>query len=65
VPNPHIDREKCQGHGVCAAVADGIFDIGGDGKAITLDGWVSTDDHADLDEAIALCPEKAISVSSD
>jgi ferredoxin len=46
-------------------VADGIFDIDGDGKAITVDDWVSTDDHADLDEAIALCPEKAISVSSD
>lgn len=64
MPSPRIERGRCQGHGICAAVAPDIFDLDDDGKAITLVNYVEADERADLDEAVAMCPEKAISVSN-
>lgn len=64
MPTPRIERERCQGHGICAAVAPNIFDLDGDGKVIALVNSVKGEERADLDEAVAMCPEKAISVSN-
>ena len=64
MPSPRIERERCQGHGICVAVAPNIFDLDDDGKAITLVNCVEADERADLDEAVEMCPEKAISVSN-
>ncbi len=65
MPSPRIERGRCQGHGICAAVAPNIFDLDGDGKAFSLVDFVAADERADFDEAVAMCPEKAISVANE
>lgn len=58
-----FDREKCQGHGRCYALAPDLFDADDEGYAVVL---VSGDLTADQLEAAQLaadnCPEYAISV---
>jgi ferredoxin len=60
----HVDREKCQGHNRCYALAPELFDIDEYGYSSELnDGVVpeSLEEKARL--AVANCPEYAISIS--
>ena len=60
-----FDREKCQGHGRCYALAPGLFDADDEGYAVVLV-------EGDLDDAQAAsamlaadnCPEYAITVEA-
>ena len=59
-----FEREKCQGHGRCYALAPEVFDSDDEGYAICkVDGG---EVPADLEDAARLaadnCPEYAISV---
>ncbi len=59
-----LDRDRCQGHNRCFALAPEIFDVDDYGSAILLnDGAVPAglEDKAML--AIANCPEFAISLA--
>lgn len=60
--SPRVERGRCQGHGICVAVAPGLFDLDDVGKAIPQVDSVAVDERESLDEAVAMCPEKAISV---
>jgi ferredoxin len=60
----HFDRDKCQGHGRCYALAPTVFDTDDEGYAVLLvDG---TEVPAELENAAQLaadnCPEYAITV---
>jgi ferredoxin len=60
----HFDREKCQGHGRCYALAPDVFESDDEGYAVLLiDG---ADVPAELEGAARLaadnCPEYAITV---
>ena len=59
-----FDREKCQGHGRCYALAPDVFDCDDEGYAILL---IDGDVPAALEGAARLaadnCPEYAIEVS--
>jgi ferredoxin len=60
----HVDRERCQGHNRCYALAPELFDVDDLGNAFELnDGLVpeGLEDKARL--AVANCPEYAISIS--
>lgn len=57
-----IDRQRCQGHARCAAVAPDLFALDENGY-IAIDGFEATGDQ----EAIALrgaraCPEKVVTL---
>jgi ferredoxin len=60
----HVDRERCQGHNRCYALAPELFEVDEEGNAHELNDGVVP---ADLDEkarlAAANCPEYAISVT--
>ena len=59
----HLDREACQGHGRCYALAPDLFDCDDEGHAVLLaTGELAADQHDDARLAADNCPEFAISV---
>jgi ferredoxin len=58
-----VDRQRCQGHARCVALAPELFELDefGEGHAIG-DGVVRPDLHDRADLAKANCPESAISI---
>lgn len=58
-----VDREKCQGHGRCAAVAPRVFELDDLGYN-AVDGEVTIDpDHEEEARlGAAACPESAITL---
>lgn len=59
-----VDYSKCQGHGQCAAVAPRVFELGDDDRAHLLlrpGTNVEAQDEGAVDDAIAMCPEAALS----
>jgi ferredoxin len=60
----NVDREKCQGHNRCYALAPELFDVDDLGNAFELGDGVVPDGLEDLARrAAANCPEYAISIS--
>ena len=60
-----LDREKCQGHGRCYALAPSLFDTDDEGYAVLKgDGQVPAELEDDARIAADNCPEYAISVES-
>ena len=61
-----FDREKCQGHGRCYALAPTVFDTDDEGYAVLLLSGDSSEVPAELEGAAQLaadnCPEYAITV---
>lgn len=57
-----VDPTKCQGHGTCNDTCPSVFAVDEWGYAYTSDpqGNVPTADEADAREAVAGCPEQAI-----
>jgi ferredoxin len=58
-----VDRSVCVGSGVCAVVADGLFELDADGLSSPLRASVSV--QADIDaalDAVHSCPSAAITV---
>lgn len=59
-----IDVARCQGHGQCAGVAPRVFEVGPDDRAHLLlapGAGVPPEDEQAVDNAIAMCPEAALS----
>lgn len=59
-----IDTDRCQGHSRCAMLAPDVFtsDVYGFG-CVRCDGVVSGDQLANVELAIANCPESAIVIT--
>ncbi|MGI5825842.1 MAG: ferredoxin [Patescibacteria group bacterium] len=53
-----IDKEKCIGCGLCAAISEKSFKINDEGKAEIVE--VNPDEEAQVKEAIESCPVGAI-----
>ena len=59
----HVDRERCQGHNRCYALAPELFDIDELGNALERnDGLVPAELEDKARRAVANCPEYAISI---
>ncbi|WP_207843819.1 ferredoxin [Williamsia soli] len=59
-----VDQDRCQGHTLCAMIAPDIFELSDiDGHATAITGEVPADLHKSVREAVASCPEKAISIT--
>ena len=58
-----VNRQRCQGHARCAALAPELFKVDelGEGHAID-DGVVSPDQYDRAHLAMTNCPESAISI---
>lgn len=58
-----VDPDRCQGHTMCAMRAPQLFELGDlDGHATAISGDVPAGLEAQALEAVASCPEQAISV---
>lgn len=55
-----IDAEKCQGHGRCALIAPGYFDVDDAGAGLVVCDEVADTDLLDIRDATLGCPENAI-----
>jgi ferredoxin len=58
-----IDSSMCVGHAQCSAICPSVFGNDEFGYAVLIgDGTVREEDRADAADAVASCPEQAISV---
>lgn len=58
-----VDPEKCQGHTLCSIRAGELFELSDvDGHATAIADEVPSDLEDDALDAVASCPEQAISV---
>lgn len=59
-----LDASKCDGLGMCEAVAPDLFEVGEDGIARLLDDSPTEDRLHDVEAAIEACPVLALKLSS-
>jgi ferredoxin len=55
--------ERCTGHGRCYELAPEILDSDDEGHVVALIGEVPTELEAKARQAVANCPESALSIS--
>ena len=59
----HVDRDKCQGHNRCYAIAPELFDVDDYGQSLVRGDGVVPPEHVEKAHlAAANCPEYAISI---
>lgn len=56
-----VDDDRCKGHGICVAICPEVFDLTDYGYAEAIDDDVPDESKDEVLEAIAQCPEHAIS----
>jgi len=62
----HVDRERCEGHGRCYALAPALFEPDDIGNGQELgDGTVPPDQEHNARLAVANCPERAVVLDLD
>lgn len=54
------DRDTCDGHGMCEAMAHEYFEIDDDGLVRVLDETPAEGDHELVESAVASCPASAL-----
>lgn len=54
------ERDKCEGHGMCEAMAPEYFAVGEDDTVVVLDEQPPEDRRTDLTAAVAACPVLAL-----
>ncbi|MGV9295356.1 MULTISPECIES: ferredoxin [Amycolatopsis] len=54
------DHGKCEGLGMCEAMADQFFEVGDDGLVQVLDETPSEADRQFVDAAVQACPVAAL-----
>ena len=60
----HLDRDACQGHGRCYALAPDLFEPDDEGFAVLLTEDVPAGREADAQLCADNCPEFAIEVTT-
>lgn len=58
-----VDEDRCTGHGFCESIAEDIFEVRGDGMTHLLQQPISADRRSQLEEAVATCPTRALSLT--
>jgi ferredoxin len=56
------DRGKCDGLGMCEAMAPDFFELGEDGTVVVLDEHPGEEHRQDLTAAIDACPVLALTL---
>jgi ferredoxin len=55
-----VDEDRCAGHGMCLTLCPEVFEMTGDGWAVADPGEVPAALESAVTDAIANCPEQAI-----
>ncbi len=62
----HVDRDKCQGHNRCVALAPSLFEVDDLGMASAIgDGVVPAELEGKALLAVDNCPEYAVTITDD
>ena len=56
----HADRDRCEGLGMCEAMAPDLFEVGDDGRVDVLDDSPAADLRAHVTAAVDACPVSAL-----
>lgn len=56
----YIDRDRCQGNGMCESLAPAVFRLADEGVAALVDGADPADHADDVAAAIDSCPMEAL-----
>lgn len=57
-----VDRDLCQGHGVCEVEAPALFEVGNDRQVVVLDEAPDDSHRRALELAVKYCPTHALSI---
>lgn len=60
-----VDRDRCEGYSQCNALAPELFEVDDDGVATPLVEEVPPELRSALENAVASCPTRALSVLTD
>lgn len=60
-----VDRDLCQGHGVCESEAPEVFSVSKDGVLTVLDETPPESQRAAVELAVRYCPTHALSIEED
>jgi len=57
-----VDRDLCQGHGVCESEAPGIFSVSKKGALTVVDETPAEELRAKVEQAVRYCPTHALTI---
>ena len=60
-----VDRDLCQGHGVCESEAGAVFAVSKDAVLSVLDETPTDDQRAAVQAAVKYCPTHALTIVED
>jgi sterol 14-demethylase len=60
-----VDRDLCQGHGVCESEAPDVFSVSKKGVLTVLDENPAEEIRPAIVAAVAFCPTKALRIEED
>ena len=60
-----VDRDLCQGHGVCESEAPGVFEVSKDGVLTVLQDSPSAGARHAVAAAVKYCPTHALTIVED
>ena len=60
-----VDRDLCQGHGVCESEAPAVFAVDRKGVLQVLDPSPPEDQRAAVETAVSFCPTHALRIEED
>ncbi len=60
-----VDRDLCQGHGVCESEAPAVFSVSKAGELTILDPTPPAELSDQVRQAVAYCPTSALSIEED
>jgi ferredoxin len=60
-----VDRDLCQGHGVCQSEAPDVFSVSKKGVLTVVDESPGEERRAMVEQAVAFCPTQALSIEED
>jgi ferredoxin len=55
-----VDRTRCTGQAMCESLAPDVFEVNDEGLLALADENASEDRLADVEEAVACCPNSAL-----
>ena len=61
----HVDRDLCQGHGVCESEAPTVFSVSKKGDLTILDETPSDELRSEVEKAVKFCPTHALRIEED
>jgi ferredoxin len=60
-----VDRDLCQGHGVCESEAPDVFSVSKKGVLTIVDESPAEELRPVVDKAVAFCPTHALRIEED